>query len=122
MILIGSGVMKIFRGDIVLANLEPVQGSEQGGIRPVLIIQNDIHNQHSPVTIVAAITSKSFSKQFLTNVFLLKENSRLKKDSTILLNQIKTIDKRRIVKKISSLDKFIMLKVDNAIKISLDLN
>jgi len=114
--------MKIYRGDIVLANLEPVQGSEQGGIRPVLIIQNDIHNQHSPVTIVAAITSKSFSKQFLTNVFLLKENSRLKKDSTILLNQIKTIDKRRIVKKISSLDKFIMLKVDNAIKISLDLN
>lgn len=113
--------MRVHRGDIVLANLEPVRGSEQGGIRPVLVIQNDVHNKHSPVTIIAAITSKEFSKEFLTNVFLPREDSGLNKDSTVLLNQIKTIDKKRIIKKISSLDGFIMMKVDNAIKISLDL-
>ena len=114
-------MVEIKRRDIVLANLEPVKGSEQGGIRPCLIIQNNISNKYSPVIVIAAITSKKFSKEFSTNVFLLKEDSRLDKDSTILLNQIRTIDKSRIIKKLHALDKFIMEKVDLAIKISLDL-
>jgi len=114
-------MVNIKRGDLVLANLEPVSGSEQGGTRPVLILQNDIQNKHSPVTIVAAITSKIFSKEFPTNIFLLKNESRLNKDSTILLNQIRTIDKSRIIKRISTLDNHTMRKVEIAIKISLDL-
>ncbi|MEK6892695.1 MAG: type II toxin-antitoxin system PemK/MazF family toxin [Nanoarchaeota archaeon] len=114
--------MKIQRGDIVLAELEPVQGSEQGGIRPCLVIQNDDGNKFSPLTIVAPITSKNFSKYFPTNVFLKKEESGLDKDSTIMFNQIRTIDKSRIIKNISNLNYLIMNKVDLAIKISLGLN
>ena len=113
--------MKINRGDIIIADFEPSRGSEQGGIRPALVIQNDIHNQYSPVTIVAAITSKKFIKHFPTNVFITKQDSKLPKDSTILLNQIKTIDKLRIKKKISKLNPYIMMGVDRAIKISLGL-
>jgi len=113
--------MGIKRGDIFLANLEPVRGSEQGGIRPILIIQNNISNTHSPVTIMATITSKIFEKEFPTNVFISKDDSKLNNDSTILLNQIRTIDKKRIIKKICSLDANIMMKVNLAIKISLDL-
>ena len=115
-------MVEIKRGDIVLVNLEPVKGSEQGGLRPCLIIQNDISNKYSPVTIIAAITSKIFDKEFPTNVFVSKEDSGLDKKSTILLNQIKTIDKSRIIKKISSLDSFIMTQVDNSLKVSLFLN
>ena len=114
--------MILERGDLFLANLEPIKGSEQGGIRPVLIIQNNTSNKYSPVTIIAAITSKKFTKEFPTNVFLSKEDSKLKKDSTILLNQIRTIDKERIIKKICSLDKFIVDKVDMALIKSLDLD
>lgn len=110
------------RGDIFLANLEPVFGSEQGGVRPVLILQNDIMNQNSPITIIASITSKVFTKEFPTNVFITKEESGLDKESTILLNQIRTIDKKRLIKKISSLDDFFMKRVNLALKISLDLN
>ena len=113
---------QIIRGDVVVANLEPVTGSEQGGIRPVLILQNDVLNKRSPTTIIAPITSKIYTKEYPTNVFLLKEDFGLDKNSTVLLNQIKTIDKSRITKKISSLDREIMKKVDLAIKISLDLN
>ena len=113
--------MIIKRGDIFLANLEPIKGSEQGGMRPVLIIQNDISNKYSPVTIIAAITSKVFEKEFPTNVFLTKQESKLDKDSTIMLNQIRTIDKSRIIKRLSSLSYIIMRKVDLAIKISLSL-
>ncbi len=113
--------MIIKRGDIVLVNLEPVKGSEQGGIRPCLIIQNDKGNQYSPLTIIAPLTSKKFTKEYPTNVFLLKNESGLDKDSTILLNQIKTIDKSRMMRKISSLSSFLMSQVDMAIKISLDL-
>jgi len=114
--------MEIKKGDIILANLEPVMGSEQGGIRPSLIIQNDVSNKYSPVTIIAAITSKKFSKDFSTNVFISKKDSKLSKDSTILLNQIRTIDKSRIAKKISSLDLYSMHQVDLALKISLGIN
>ena len=96
--------MNIKRGEIFLANLEPVKGSEQGGIRPVLVIQNDISNKHSPVTIIAAITSKVFEKEYPTNVFISKKESKLDKDSTILLNQIRTIDSERLIKKVGLLD------------------
>ncbi len=114
--------MIIERGDIFLANLEPIKGSEQGGIRPVLLIQNNISNQNSPVIIISAITSKTFEKEYPTNVFISKQDSKLNKDSTILLNQIRTIDRSRIIKKLSSLDNFLMKKVDMAIKISLGLD
>lgn len=113
--------MKIKRGDIIIADFEPVVGSEQGGIRPALIIQNDIHNKYSPVTIVASITSKKFTKNFPTNVFISKKDSRLQKDSTIMLNQIRTIDKSRIKKRVFKLNPYLMFQVDLAIKISLGL-
>ncbi len=114
--------MEIKRGDVVLVNFEPVRGSEQGGTRPSLVIQNDIFNKYSPTTIVAPMTSKSFKKEYPTNVLIKKEDSKLNLDSTILLNQIKTIDKLRIIKRINFLDNFTMNKVDRAIKISLALD
>lgn len=114
--------MIIKRGEIFLANLKPIKGSEQGGIRPVLIIQNDISNKYSPTTIIAAITSKIFEKEYPTNVFISKDESGLDKDSTIILNQIRTIDTSRLIKKIGLLDNFIMNKVDRAIKISLSID
>ena len=113
--------MNIKRGDILIANLNPVMGSEQGGKRPVLVIQNNISNIHSPVIIIASITSKIFEKEYSTNVSLSKNISRLEKDSTILLNQLRTIDKSRIIKKISSLDDYFMIKVNSALNISLNL-
>lgn len=113
---------EIRRGEIYLANLEPVKGSEQGGIRPVLIIQNDISNQYSPLTIIAAITSKIKSTKFITNVFIPKNHAGLERDSIALLNQLKIIGKARIIKKIGLIDKELMNEVDNALKISLDLN
>ncbi|MBU1136733.1 MAG: type II toxin-antitoxin system PemK/MazF family toxin [Nanoarchaeota archaeon] len=111
--------MEIKRGDIFLANLEPIKGSEQGGTRPVLIIQNNLGNKFSPTTIVSPITSKIYEKEHPTNVEIKKEESGLKVDSTILLNQIRTIDKKRLVKKLGSLNLDIMNIVDLAIKISL---
>ena len=111
--------MEIKRGDILLVNFEPVKGSEQGRIRPAIVIQNDILNKFSPLTIVAPITSKVYSKEFPTNVFIKKEDYKLNNDSTVLLNQIRTIDKRRIIKKLGSLNTFLMRKVDLAIKICL---
>ena len=114
--------MKVKRGDIILANLEPVVGSEQGRIRPVLVIQNDIINENSPTTIIAPITSKIYTKEFPTNVEMEPEDSKLKARSTVLLNQIRTIDKSRIKKKISELSSGTMHKVDFAIRISLDLD
>lgn len=114
--------MVIKRGDIFLANLEPVIGSEQGGIRPVLIIQNNISNKYSPVMIIASLTSKKFVKEFPTNVFISREESQLDKDSNVLLNQIRSIDKLRLIKKVGSLGGYIMNQVDMAIKISLALN
>ena len=112
---------EIKRGDIFLINFEPVRGSEQGRVRPAVVIQNNVLNKFSPLTIVAPITSKIYSKEYPTNVFIKKKDSGLKKDSTILLNQIRAIDKRRIVKKICSLDLFSMNKIDLAIKICLDV-
>ena len=118
----GSGNLNIKRGDIVVADLDPTIGSEQGKIRPVLVIQNDVSNNFSPITIVAAITSKVYEKEFPTNVFLTKKESGLDKDSTVILNQIRSIDKIRVSKKISSLNYISMKKVDLAIKSSLSLD
>ena len=120
--MIGSGKIAIKRGEIFLANLESTRESEQGGIRPVLIIQNDTSNKHSPVTIIAAITSKVFEKEYPTNIFISKDDSRLDKDSTIMLNQIRTIDNSRLIKKTGLVDNFTMNKVDRAIKVSLALD
>jgi len=85
--------MKIKKGDIILVNLDPVIGSEQRKTRPAVVIQNNIGNEYFPKTIIATITSKVFEKEFPTNVFISRKESKLGKDSTILLNQIRTIDK-----------------------------
>ena len=114
--------MNIKRGDVILVNLDPVKGSEQGKIRPALIIQNNVGNEYSPITIIAPITSKVFSREFPTNVQIKTKDSDLEKDSTILLNQIRAIDKSRIIKRLKELDNNIMKKVDIAIKVSLDLS
>ena len=114
--------MEIRRGDIFLANLEPVIGAEQGRTRPILVIQNDLGNKTSPTTIIAPITSKKYSREFPTNIEITKQESGLKVDSTILLNQIRVVDKRRIVRKLGVLNELILNKVDFAIKISLGLN
>lgn len=116
------GMVTIKKGDIFLANLEPVIGSEQGGMRPVLVIQNNISNKYSPVVIIAAITSRIFEKEFPTNVFLSKKDSKLNKDSNVLLNQIRTIDKSRLIKKISSLNDELIKKVNFSLNISLGLD
>ena|SRR3989338_6832902 len=115
-------MVELRRGDIVLVNLEPIKGSKQGGIRPCLILQNDNGNKYSPLTIIAPLTSKEFTKEFPTNVFILKQESGLDKDSTIMLNQIRTIDKTRLIKKVGSLNLQVMAKVNLALRISLDLN
>jgi len=114
--------MKLRKGDIVIAKLEPIMGREQGGVRPCLIIQNNISNEYSSLTIIAPITSKIYDKNYPTNIFLSMADSGLNKDSTVLLNQIRSIDKSRIRKRISSLSSEIMFSVDIAIKISLGLS
>jgi len=106
----------------MLVDLNPVIGAEQGNVRPVVVIQNNLGNEHSPTTIIAPITSKIYSKEFPTNVFLNKKDSHLNKDSTILLNQIRTIDKKRIIKKLNSLNEHIIRKINLAINVSLDLD
>lgn len=114
--------MLIKRGDVVLVNLEPVIGSEQGKVRPAVIIQNDLGNEYSPTTIIAPITSKEFSKEFPTNVLVSPEESSLEKNSIVLLNQIRTIDKTRIIKHYDALNHEVMQKINLAIKVSLGLD
>lgn len=111
----------IRRGDIYYANLNPVLGSEQGGQRPVLIIQNDIGNTYSPTTIVAAITSKIKRAKLPTHIEISSSRYRLEKDSVILLEQIRTIDKQRLKEKIDHLDDEMMMQVNSAIEISIGL-
>jgi mRNA interferase MazF len=111
----------IRRGDIFYANLNPVIGSEQGGVRPVLIIQNNIGNKYSPTTIIAAITSKIKKAKLPTHVELSAAEFNLEKDSVILLEQLRTIDKRRLKEKIAHLDDEIMSEIDRALMISLGL-
>ncbi|MCF2641387.1 MAG: type II toxin-antitoxin system PemK/MazF family toxin [Lachnospiraceae bacterium] len=113
--------MIIRRGDIFYADLRPVIGSEQGGIRPVLIIQNDVGNRHSPTVICAAITSKMNKAKLPTHVELDCKKCEIIKDSVILLEQLRTIDKRRLKDKVCHLDQDILVKVDKALEISLEL-
>ena len=114
--------MMIRRGDVYYADLRPVIGSEQGGIRPVLIIQNDVGNRHSPTVICAAITSKMNKAKLPTHVELHAENCHMVKDSVILLEQLRTIDKKRLRDKVCHLDGIIIKKIDDALKISLELD
>ena len=112
--------MEIKRGDVYFADLgECSVGSEQYGTRPVLIIQNDIGNRFSPTTIVACITSRIFKNQIPTHVRLEKETYNLEEDSLILCEQIKTLDKQRLLSKVTSLNQIDMMRVDRALKISL---
>lgn len=111
--------VNVTRGDVYYADLNPVVGSEQGGIRPVLIIQNDIGNKYSPTVIVAAITSKIEKAKLPTHIEISAKNTNLEKDSVILLEQIRTIDKKRLQKHITHLDDNIINKVNEAIEISL---
>lgn len=111
----------IKRGEIFFAQLNPVQGSEQGGTRPVLIVQNDIGNNHSPTTIVLAITSQVTKARLPTHIELSQEESGLERPSVVLAEQIRTIDKNRLKQKVAVLDKRTMLKVARAMAISVGL-
>lgn len=110
------------RGDVYYADLRPVIGSEQGGVRPVLIVQNDIGNRHSPTVICAAITSKMNKAKLPTHVELDSNKYGMDKDSVILLEQLRTIDKKRLKDKVCHLDNDIMEKVNTALLISLELD
>lgn len=110
------------RGDIYYADLSPVVGSEQGGIRPVLIIQNDVGNKYSPTVIAAAITSRINKAKMPTHIELSAQDYGLSKDSVILTEQIRTLDKKRLREKIGRLDDKLMLKVDEALSISFGLD
>ena len=113
--------MIIQRGDIYYADLRPVIGSEQGGVRPVLIIQNDVGNKHRPTVIFAAITSQMHKAKLPTHVELKCKEYALAKDSVVLLEQLRTIDKKRLKDKVCHLDNNILLKIDKALEISLEL-
>lgn len=112
----------IRRGDIFYADLSPVIGSEQGGIRPVLIVQNDTGNKHSPTVIAAAITSQTSKARLPTHINIAGGSVGLTKDSIILLEQVRTIDKRRLREHMGKLDDAHMALVDDAIAVSLGLN
>lgn len=114
--------MNIKRGDIYYADLSPVIGSEQGGLRPVLIVQNDVGNKYSPTVIAAAITSKMSKTKLPTHIDVVGENAGLAKDSIILLEQIRTIDKKRLKEKMGHLDDETMTIVNTAIQVSFGLS
>ena len=109
------------RGDIYYADLSPVVGSEQGGMRPVLIVQNDTGNKHSPTVIAAAITSRTDKAKLPTHIELSAQSVGLTRDSVILLEQIRTIDKSRLRERMGKLDEQTMTKVDSAIAVSFGL-
>ena len=113
--------VNIKRGDIYYADLSPVVGSEQGGMRPVLIVQNDVGNKYSPTVIAAAITSKMGKTRLPTHIDIYADRVGLSKDSVILLEQIRTIDKRRLGEKMGHLDDALMGEVNQAITISFGL-
>ena len=109
------------RGDIYYADLSPVVGSEQGGMRPVLIVQNDTGNKHSPTVIAAAITSQTGKARLPTHIELEAKSYGLTRDSVVLLEQIRTIDKRRLKEHMGQLDRGLMNRVNNAIAVSFGL-
>lgn len=114
--------MQVKRGDIYYADLSPVIGSEQGGVRPVLIIQNDVGNRHSPTVICAAITSRMNKAKLPTHVELDASKYQIVKNSVVLLEQVRTIDKQRLKDHVCHLDKQIMQKIDEALRISFSLH
>ena len=113
--------MTVRRGDIYYADLSPVVGSEQGGVRPVLIVQNDVGNKYSPTVIAAAITSQTGKSKLPTHIEVYAEKYGLARDSVILLEQIRTIDKRRLKEKMGHLDDNVMTMVNDAITVSFGL-
>lgn len=115
-------MMVVKRGDVFYADLSPVKGSEQGGVRPVLIIQNDVGNRYSPTVICAAITSQINKAKLPTHIEISSKTCSIEKDSVILLEQIRTIDKERLEEKICRMDNALMQKVDKALLISFGLN
>ena len=114
--------MSVKRGDIFYADLSPVVGSEQGGLRPVLIVQNDVGNKYSPTVIVCAITSQLGKAKLPTHVEIDANRYQLVKDSVILLEQVRTIDKSRLRERVCHLDDEILEKIDKALLISLALS
>ena len=113
--------MNIKRGDIYYADLSPVVGSEQGGIRPVLIIQNDVGNRYSPTVIAAAITSRRTKTNLPTHIPIEAQGSGLSKDSIVLLEQVRTLDKRRLREKMGSVDVQAMKEINRALSVSFGL-
>ena len=114
--------MSVKRGDIYYADLSPVVGSEQGGLRPVLIIQNDIGNRYSPTVIAAAITSRMSKTHLPTHIDIYADKAGLAKDSVVLLEQVRTLDKRRLKEKMGHLDDDVMQVVNSAIAVSFGLD
>lgn len=114
--------LSVKRGDIFYADLSPVVGSEQGGVRPVLIIQNDTGNKHSPTVIAAAITSQTGKAKLPTHIELTANQYGLPKNSLVLLEQIRTLDKRRLRERMGRLDDALMDRVDTAIAVSFGLH
>ena len=110
------------RGDIYYADLSPVVGSEQGGVRPVLIVQNDVGNRHSPTVIAAAITSQTGKARLPTHIELAAQSYGLSRDSVVLLEQIRTIDKKRLKERMGRVDDGMMDKIDTAIAVSFGLS
>ena len=113
--------MLVKRGEIYYADLSPVVGSEQGGIRPVLIVQNDVGNKHSPTVIAAAITSKKAKSQLPTHISVSASSCGLAKDSVVLLEQVRTLDKRRLKERMGELDSGSMQQVNDALSVSFGL-
>ncbi len=113
--------MTVKRGDIYYADLSPVVGSEQGGVRPVLIVQNDIGNKYSPTVIAAAITSQKEKSNLPTHIKVTADDCGLAKDSIVLLEQIRTIDKKRLKEKMGTLDTGAMNMIDRALSVSFGL-
>ncbi len=117
----GGKKMNIKRGDIFYADLSPVVGSEQGGLRPVLIVQNDVGNRYSPTVIAAAITSRLGKTKLPTHIDIYAAEVGLAKDSVVLLEQIRTLDKRRLKEKMGHLNEGVMAQIDGAIAVSFGL-
>ena len=114
-------MITVRRGDIYYADLSPVVGSEQGGLRPVLIIQNDVGNKYSPTVIAAAITSRMGKTKLPTHIDVYAERAGLARDSIVLLEQLRTLDKRRLRERMGHLDEGMMQEIDTAIAVSLGL-
>ena len=114
--------MLVKRGEIYYADLSPVVGSEQGGMRPVLIVQNDVGNRHSPTVIAAAITSQKDKSRLPTHISINADRCGLAKDSIVLLEQVRTLDKQRLKERMGELDEGPMNKVDNALSVSFGLS